>query len=456
MNPSIPKEPTAEEPLIVAGAGLAGSLMALYLARRGYYVDIYERRPDSRDAEFLGGRSINLALSTRGLNALEGVGLKDKILEKCIPMHGRLIHKMNGQTELHPYGKEGQFINSVERRHLNEVLMNAADAHDHVNFHFEKKVVNVALADGSPMVEDMQSGEISTVKTRYLFGADGAFSAVRGALQKTGRFNYAQDYLSHAYKELTIPAGPDGSWLMEKNALHIWPRHDFMLIALPNLDGSFTVTLFLAYEGEHSFSKLRSEGAAIAFFDTFFKDALKLMPNFEKDFFDNPRGDLVTIKCSPFHYTDQVLLIGDAAHAVVPFYGQGMNASFEDCFLVDRLLDSLAPDWGELGRQFSKERKADAHAIADLAIYNFLEMRSKVSNKNFLLKKKVDKQLHKWFPKKWIPLYSMVTFSNIPYAQARERATRQDKILRKAGWLIFLLIAFFFFSAIVFGRTFLL
>lgn len=447
------KEPTAEEPLIVAGAGLAGSLMALYLARRGYFVDVYERRPDSRKAEFIGGRSINLALSTRGLNALEGVGLKEKILEKCIPMHGRMIHKIDGSTDLQRYGKEGQFINSVERRHLNEVLMNAADDHDHVNFHFEKKVVNVALSDGTPIIENMQTGARTTPKTRYLFGADGAFSAVRGALQKTGRFNYGQQYLSHAYKELHIPGGPDGSWLMDKNALHIWPRHDFMLIALPNLDGSFTVTLFLAYEGEHSFSKLRTPGAAIAFFENFFPDALKLMPSFEEDFFENPTGDLVTIKCSPFHYTDQVLLIGDAAHAIVPFYGQGMNASFEDCFLVDQLLDSLAPDWGEVGRQFTKERIDDAHAIADLAIYNFLEMRSKVSNKNFLLKKKVDKQLHKWFPKTWMPLYSMVTFSNIPYAVAGERAARQNSILQKLGWTAFILFSLLFFSLIVFTQT---
>ncbi len=450
---SFAKEPTAEEPLIVAGAGLAGSLMALYLARRGYFVDIYERRPDSRQAEFVGGRSINLALSTRGLNALDGVGLKDEILEKCIPMHGRLIHKPDGGTELQPYGKEGEFIYSVERRHLNEVLMNAADDHSHVNFHFEKKIINVALSDGTPVIENMKTGERSTTKTRYLFGADGAFSAIRGALQKTGRFNYAQEYLSHGYKELKIPGGENGEWLMEKNALHIWPCHDFMLIALPNLDGSFTLTLFLAYEGEHSFSKLRTPGAAIAFFETFFPDALKLMPDFEKDFFDNPTGDLVTIKCSPFHYNDQVLLLGDAAHAIVPFYGQGMNASFEDCFLIDQLLDSLAPDWGEVGRQFTKERIDDAHAIADLAIYNFLEMRSKVSNKNFLLKKKVDKRLNKWFPKSWMPLYSMVTFSNIPYAEARKRAARQDTLLKQMGWIVLAVLAILFFSMIAFGRT---
>ncbi|MEZ4461360.1 MAG: NAD(P)/FAD-dependent oxidoreductase [bacterium] len=423
-------EPTREEPLVVVGAGLAGSLLSLVLARRGYHVDVYEHRSDSRKTEFTGGRSINLALSTRGLTALQRAGLGERILKECIPMHGRMIHDLAGNTQLQPYGKAGQYINSVSRQSLNEILMEAADAHPHVNFHFDQKCVDLALTDGSPTFENTTTGEQKQVKTRYLFGADGAYSAVRGQLQKSGRFNFSQDYLSHGYKELSIPPTADGGWRMEKNALHIWPRQDFMLIALPNLDGSFTVTLFLAWEGEYSFDKLRDEHAVVDFFHTHFPDALALMPTLVEDFFANPTGNLVTIRCAPYHYTDQVLLLGDAAHAVVPFYGQGMNASFEDCTVIDEILEQHAPDWGAVGRTFTEVRKADADAIADLALYNFLEMRSKVVDPVFLMKKKVDRALSDAFPDRWMPLYSMVTFSDIPYAKAKARAEEQDRILK--------------------------
>jgi kynurenine 3-monooxygenase len=423
-------EPTREEPLIVVGAGLAGSLLSLVLARRGYHVDVYEHRADSRKEGFTGGRSINLALSTRGLHALERVGLGDRLLKECIPMHGRMIHDLDGHTHLHPYGKAGQFINSVSRRSLNEILMEAADAHPHVNFHFNQRCVDLNLKDGSPTFEDSKTGEKKTVKTRFLFGADGAFSAVRQQLQKSGRFNYSQDFLSHGYKELSIPPAADGGWRMEKNALHIWPRHDFMLIALPNLDGSFTVTLFLAWEGEHSFARLQDEHDVVEFFKAHFPDALAMMPTLVEDFFGNPTGSLVTIRCNPYHSTDQVVLLGDAAHAVVPFYGQGMNASFEDCTVLDGLMDEFGSNWGKVASQFSARRKPDADAIADLALYNFVEMRSKVADPMFLMKKKVDRALSDTFPDRWMPLYSMVTFSNMPYSEAKARAEHQDKVLK--------------------------
>lgn len=423
-------EPTREEPLVVVGAGLAGSLLSLVLARRGYHVDVYEHRADSRKEGFTGGRSINLALSTRGLHALERVGLGERLLKECIPMHGRMIHDLQGNTQLQPYGKAGQYINSVSRQALNEILMEAADAHPHVEFHFNQKCVDLDLKDGSPTFENTLTGQKSTVKTRFLFGADGAFSAVRQQLQKSGRFNYSQDYLSHGYKELSIPPAADGGWRMEKNALHIWPRHDFMLIALPNLDGSFTVTLFLAWEGQNSFARLKDEHDVVEFFHANFPDALALMPTLVEDFFGNPTGALVTIRCNPYHSTDQVLLLGDAAHAVVPFYGQGMNASFEDCTVIDGLLDEFAPNWGKVASEFSAQRKADADAIADLALYNFVEMRSKVADPMFLMKKKVDRALSDAFPDQWMPLYSMVTFSNMPYSQAKARAERQDQMLK--------------------------
>lgn len=428
-------EPTAAEPLVVCGAGLAGSLLSLYLARRGYFVDIYERRQDSRGGEFVGGRSINLALSTRGLNALRGVGLEDEIRKHCIPMHGRLVHDLDGAVNMQPYGREGQYINSVSRQLLNEVLLQAADDHSHVNFHFEKACVDVDLEDGSPTFEDTKTGQTEKVPTRYLFAADGAYSSVRQVLQKSGRFDFSQNYLPHGYKELEIPALPDGGWRIEKNVLHIWPRHDFMMIALPNTDGSFTVTLFMAFDGgPNSFAALETEQDVVAFFEREFPDAIPLMPNLVEDFFSNPTGPLVTIRCEPYHSGDQVLLLGDSAHAIVPFYGQGMNAAFEDCFIIDQIIDRYAPDWGTVGRVFSATRKDDADAIADLAIYNFLEMRSKVADPKFLVKKKVDRALHEAFPEQWMPLYSMVTFSNMPYSEARERAARQDRMLKYGAW----------------------
>lgn len=424
-------QPTASEPLVVCGAGLSGSLLSLFLARRGYHVGVYERRPDSREAEFVGGRSINLALSTRGLNALRAVGLEDKVREHCIPMHGRLVHDLEGGVNMQPYGREGQYINSVSRQLLNEVLVEAADHHPNVDFHFQKACVDLDLEDGTPTFEDIATGERERVPTRYLFGADGAYSAVRQVVQKSGRFDYSQDYLPHGYKELTIPALPDGGWRIEKNALHIWPREDFMMIALPNTDGSFTVTLFMAYEGgPHSFAALQTERDVELFFESQFGDVVPLMPGLTREFFENPTGDLVTIRCEPYHSSDQVVLIGDAAHAIVPFYGQGMNAAFEDCFLIDRILERFAPDWGAVGRVFSQTRKQDADAIADLAVYNFLEMRSKVADPFFLMKSTVDRKLNELFPETWQPLYSMVTFSNMPYSEARQQAKRQERIMK--------------------------
>lgn len=435
-------QPTAEEPLVVVGAGLSGSLLALYLAQRGFNVDVYEYRKDWREAGFVGGRSINLALSTRGLNALAGVGLEDEIRKTCIPMHGRMMHDRGGELTFQPYGTEDQYINSVSRQLLNEVLMEAADAHPHVNFHFEKRCVDLDLARGAPTFEDMPSGKIEEVKTRYLFGADGAFSSVRQRLQKTDRFDYQQHYLPHGYKELSIPAAEDGGFRIEKNALHIWPRKDFMMIALPNLDGTFTCTLFMAFEGgENSFADLKTDEAVMQFFEREFPDAIPHMPTLLEDWNANPTSSLVTIRCFPYHSTDQVMILGDAAHAIVPFYGQGMNAAFEDCFLIDRLVEAHAPDWGRVGEEFSRTRKDDADAIADLALYNFIEMRDKVASPAFLWRKKLEKVLHAIAPNWWIPLYTMVTFTNLPYAEAKERAARQDRMLTTALIVAVILLA---------------
>jgi kynurenine 3-monooxygenase len=423
--------PRSDRPISLVGAGLSGSLLAVYLANRGMRVNVFEYRDDMRQAEVAGGRSINLALSTRGLNALAGVGMAERTREMCIPMHGRLIHDLEGNTELQPYGREGQYINSISRSGLNQMLLEEADQHDHIELHFNQKCVGVDLEQPGVHFEDLDSGEEWTDESRLVIGADGAFSNVRARLQVTDRFDYQQSFLEHGYKELEIPPAPDGSHRIETNALHIWPRHDFMMIALPNLDGSFTVTLFLAFEGEDSFEQLNDEQEVIAFFEKYFPDAIEHMPNLVEDFFDNPTASLVTIRCEPYHHQDKVLLVGDAAHAVVPFYGQGMNAAFEDCFELDQLLERYDEDWTQVLPAFSEERKPNADAIADLALYNYVEMRSKVADETFLLRKALDRKLHELHPETWIPLYSMVTFSNIPYAEARERADRQSDILDK-------------------------
>lgn len=420
-----------EKPISLVGAGLSGSLLAVYLANRGMRVNVFEYRDDMRTADVAGGRSINLALSTRGLNALAGVDMAERAREMCIPMHGRLIHDLEGNTELQPYGLEGQYINSISRSGLNEILLEEADQHDHIELHFNQKCVGLDLEHPTVHFEDLNSGERWDDDSQLVIGADGAFSNVRGRLQFTDRFDYEQSFLEHGYKELEIPPGPDGEHRIETNALHIWPRHDFMMIALPNLDGSFTVTLFLAFEGEDSFEQLDDEQSVMAFFEEYFPDAIEHMPNLVEDFFENPTSSLVTIRCAPYHHDDKVLLVGDAAHAVVPFYGQGMNAAFEDCFELDQLLERYDEDWAQVLPAFSEERKPNADAIADLALYNYVEMRSKVADETFLLRKALDRKLHELHPESWIPLYSMVTFSNIPYAEARERANRQSEILER-------------------------
>jgi kynurenine 3-monooxygenase len=421
--------PRQEQPISLVGAGLSGSLLAVYLANRGMRVNVFEYRDDMREAEVAGGRSINLALSTRGLNALAGVGMAERAREMCIPMHGRLIHDLEGNTELQPYGLEGQYINSISRSGLNEMLLEEADQHDHIELHFNQKCLGVDLEQPAVHFEDLERGEDWEAASRLIIGADGAFSNVRGRLQKTDRFDYQQSFLEHGYKELEIPPAADGSHRIETNALHIWPRHDFMMIALPNLDGSFTVTLFLAFEGEDSFEQLTDEHEVMAFFEKYFPDAIEHMPNLVEDFFENPTSSLVTIRCEPYHYEDKVMIVGDAAHAVVPFYGQGMNAAFEDCYALDQLLTRFDEDWSQVLPAFSKERKPNADAIADLALYNYVEMRSKVADETFLLRKALDRKLHELHPDNWIPLYSMVTFSNIPYAEALERADKQSDIL---------------------------
>jgi kynurenine 3-monooxygenase len=403
------------------------------LARRGFKVDVYERRDDMRQTEVGGGRSINLAMSERGLNALRRAGLEDAIRALCIPMHGRMIHAIDGARSFQPYGKAGQFINSISRQELNKTLMSAAEAYPDVHFHFKQRADGYSRNTGKMRMEDLVTGQVRELHPQVILGTDGAYSSIRRRMQLTNGFDFSQTYLPHGYKELSIPPAADGSHQMEKHALHIWPRQDFMLIALPNQDGSFTVTLFMPFEGSAtSFAAIKTPRDVIEFFHTYFPDALALMPTVAEDFFTNPTGSLITIKCAPYHQGDHVLLMGDAAHAIVPFYGQGMNAAFEDCTILDQLLDAYGPDWATVLPAFSRVRKPDADAIAELAMYNYIEMRDLVTRPSYKLRKSLDSALHDLFPDAWVPLYTMVTFTNTPYAQALARARRQDAIVRGA------------------------
>ncbi|GIV33984.1 MAG: kynurenine 3-monooxygenase [Chitinophagales bacterium] len=371
-----------------------------------------------------GGRSINLALSDRGLRALREVGLEEAIRKMAIPMHGRMIHHPDGTTELQPYGRKGQYINSISRTGLNQLLMTEAERAGAVitfeqpceGYDFQKK--EAILKNGF-------------TQSDVIFAADGAFSAIRRSLEKTDRFNYSQSYLDHGYKELTIPPHEDGSFRMFKHALHIWPRKSFMLIALPNLDGSYTVTLFLAFEGEESFEKLQDEQAVMRFFQKHFPDVVPLMPGLTETFFSNPTSSLATFRCYPWSYDNKVLLIGDAAHGIVPFYGQGMNAGFEDCTILNSMMQEYADDWTKIIPAFQKTRKPDADAIAELALRNFIEMRDLVADEKFVLRKKIELLMHERHPDKFVPLYSMVTFSHLPYSQALQISKKQDAFFEK-------------------------
>jgi len=422
---------TEKKNIAIMGAGLVGSLLSLYLAKHGHQVHLYERRPDMRKTGLDGGRSINLALSDRGWRALRGIGIEEEVRKVAIPMYGRMMHDEAGRLTYQPYGKEEQAIYSVSRGGLNVALMNISEPNPDISYHFERQALDVNLRTNRVQLLNTSTGQTETIQPDLLFGADGAFSVVRSAMQKTERFNYQQSYLEYGYKELTIPPTAGGGWALEKNALHIWPRGSYMMIALPNIDGSFTCTLFFPYAGERSFAAVQNEQDLLAFFNEVFPDAVPLMPELAREYFDNPVGSLVTVKCFPWSYQGTSLLIGDACHAVVPFYGQGMNAGFEDIAVLDQMLDSFAGDWEALFTAFERRRKPDADAIADLAVLNFIEMRDKVADPRFLLRKKIEIKISEQYPDKWIPLYAMVTFSDLPYSYALETGRQQDKIMKK-------------------------
>jgi kynurenine 3-monooxygenase len=411
---------------ILIGSGLAGGLLGAYLGRRGYDVDLYERRADPREGNIVGGRSINLAVSTRGIHALEQLGIANEVLRHAIPMRGRMIHHKSGDLHFAPYDVDPKkCINSIGRAALNTTVIDAAQRYPNVRVHFNHRCIEVDLTEAVAYLET-ENGQV-TAHGDAVIGIDGAFSAVRQSMQrKIEKFAYDESYLAHGYKELAIPPGPDGSWQMEKNALHIWPRKSFMMIALPNPDGSFTCTLFWEFEGPRSFATTKTDDDVRRFFDEEFPDAVPLMPTLLEDFRQNPTGSLVTVRCAPWYYKDKIALVGDAAHAVVPFYGQGMNAAFEDCVVLDECLAEFPENRKRGFAEYFSRRKENVDALADLAIDNFIEMRDKTASRAFRTKKKLDHALEAALPGIYLPLYTMVTFTRMPYATAAKRARVQD------------------------------
>ena len=416
------RSPRQTPEITLVGAGLAGSLLAIFLARRGHRVTLVERRLDPRKTGASGGRSINLALANRGIAALEEVGVMDRVRPALIPMAGRMLHDEEGRLKLIPYGnKPHEVIYSVSRAGLNAILLDAAEATGRVSIRFGETVGGVDFANRRLRPQD----------TPYdvLIGTDGSASPVRSSILERTAGKLDEEPLGHGYKELSIPPAERGGFRMDKNALHIWPRGEYMLIALPNIDGSFTVTLFLPNRGEESFEVLTNPDAVLSLFGRRFADAIPLMPGLVEDFFENPTGHLETIRCAPWSFEDQALVLGDAAHAIVPFHGQGMNAAFEDCSAFDRCLANPDRSWSDIFTEFERLRRPNTDAIADMALENYVEMRSTVREPKFQLKKDLSFRLEERHPDRFIPRYSMVMFHTIPYAEARRRGAIQEGIL---------------------------
>jgi len=419
---------TADKVTLI-GAGLNGPLLAILLQQRGFAVELFERRPDMRRVRVNAGRSINLAISTRGIHALQQADLWEQMQSIIIPMKGRMMHSIAGELTFQPYGKnDAEVINSISRAELNIALMNAAEEKGAI-IHFQQRCTAYNPKTSEVRLRNEDTGEENIQGTKVVIGCDGAASALRAEMLKLNEFNFSQQYLDYGYKELTIPAGSNGDHLLEKNALHIWPRGNHMLIALPNIDGTFACILFLPFEGADSFASLSGKTDLIRFFEERFPDAFRLMPQLADNYATNPTGAMVTIKCFPWQIEGRALLLGDAAHAIVPFFGQGINCGFEDCSYLVELLDRHGADWTQVFAEFEKGRKVDTDAIADMAIENFTEMRDRVADSRFLFRKKVELAVEAKYPDLFVPKYAMVTFHRIPYSVALARGAVQDRIL---------------------------
>jgi kynurenine 3-monooxygenase len=414
--------------IAIVGSGLVGSLLAIYLRKAGHIVHLYDRSPDIRQVQF-SGRSINLAMSNRGWKALDGVGIADSVREIAIPMDKRAIHLVD-KLNFQKYGQEGESIYSISRGALNKRMIDLAEQAG-AEFFFEQKIWDVTLSEAILHMGETEKGAWEEKKYDIVFGADGAFSRIRHRMQRQSMFNYSQEFLNIGYKELNIPANADGSHKLDKNSFHIWPRGEYMLIALANLDGSFTCTLFMPFEGENSFASLEDRKDVELFFEKNFPDSIEVIPNLTEDFFKNPTSTLVTMKCYPWTFKDKIALVGDSSHAIVPFYGQGMNSGFEDVSILNEMMEKYGDDWELIFSEYQKSRKPNADAIAELSYRNFMEMSSKTADDKFLLQKKIEKWFSDMHPDKWIPLYSRVTFSDRPYAEALAIGDEQNNIMEK-------------------------
>jgi len=425
----------ARRKIIIIGAGMGGTMMAIFLARRDFEVDIYERRNDLRIHNGERGRSINMTVSIRGLRVLEEVGILDEnLLAKTIKIKGRMIHNADGTSTFQPYGiNEDEVLYSIVRSDLNAALMTYAESHPNVKFHFNTRCVKINKDAGIIHFENEITKESFSVPSDLIVGADGTFSTVRQQMHRGERANYHQDFMSHGYKELVIPPGPDGSFRLDQNALHLWPRGQRLFLALPNSDRSFTGTCILPFEGESSFASLKTEADVLTLFNSEFKSAVPLMPTLTQDFLKNRLGEFITTKTSHWYHKDQIVLLGDSCHSVTPFYGQGMNAAFEDCAVMNECIGRYGDDWEASFNEYQHSRKRNTDALADLSLRNFDELRESVKSPSFVARKQLDIILNKLFPNTWIPLYTLISHSVVPYADAIERVERQQRLIRWMG-----------------------
>jgi len=415
--------------ITIAGAGLVGSLCALYMSKRGFNVSVFEKRNDLRSELITVGKSINLALSERGWTALAKVGADKEVRKIAIPMYKRIMHDSNGNLSEQIYGNPGQAIYSVSRAALNVMMMEMAEKNG-TTIEFNQKCVDINFKTGTTILENTHTKELKNITSDLIIGADGAFSKIRSHMIKRRRQQYSQHYIEHGYKELLIPANEDGTHKIEKNALHIWPRGNFMLIALPNMDGSYTCTLFAPFDGENSFNELNSKENILTYFNKTFPDFAELVPDLYEQFINNPTSPMAIIKTDPWHVYEKTVLVGDSAHATVPFYGQGMNSGFEDCRILDELLDKHNDHFGNSIKEYSKLRKPDGDGVQNLSMHNFIVMRDKTGDPKFLLQKKIEQKFSQRYPDKWTPLYSMVSFTNISYADAWDIGMKQEKLMQ--------------------------
>jgi kynurenine 3-monooxygenase len=418
------------EKIAILGAGLVGSVLAMYLARRGYQVDVFERHSDLRQLGAVGHRSsISMTLCDRGLHVLDDIGVGDAIRELTVPVYGRRIHTLTDLGPFQPYGNKGEALYAISRNDMNQALLIHAEKYPNIHFHYNEKCIDVDLPSTTITFENTKTGSTTRYQPDRLFAADGAYSIVRRHMQRLDRFNYSQRYLDYGYRELTIPATASGEAIFDRNELHLWPRNSYLLLGFANRDNSITVSLFLPFIGPTSFASLRTTDDIRQFFEDSFPDALPYMPDLEKEYFAKVPNSMVTIQCSPWSYGDRITLIGDAAHAIVPYYGQGANAGFEDCMIFNRCLERHGDDWAAVFANFEALRKPNTDLIGQLAADHFVELNARVNDPRFLLRKQIERKVNRMYPNAYTPFYSMIAFSSRPYIEAMQVEQRQRVII---------------------------